>query len=306
MSLLVVKNLTKFYGNFKALDNVTLTIHPNEVYGFIGRNGAGKTTTINCVLSFLDFQEGEVMFNGSQVDKQSLTFRKEIGYVPDVPEFPKYLKAKEFLAFTYEAYDLEPEEKDAAIDRVLKRVNLQAENKRIGGFSRGMKQRLAIAQALIHQPKLLIMDEPTSALDPLGRKEVLDIIRDLKNEMTVFYSTHILDDAQKVCDRIGLIEHGKMILEDTIANVIKKSDSLEYYLETALSSKGLYAMLKEHPSIQVITEYQEGVIYTLKEDESSKPIFNLLINQDIEIISYERKLKSLEDVFIEVLNENNR
>ena len=304
MRLLQIKELTKHYGDFLALDRVSLTIHKNEVYGFIGRNGAGKTTTINIVLSLLDKDSGDIFFENSLIDQHNMDYKSKIGYVPDVPNFPSYLNAFEFLSFAYDAYALDPLQKAERIHEVLNEVGLKADKRKISGYSRGMKQRLAIAQALIHKPILLIMDEPTSALDPLGRKEVIDIIRKLKQNMTVFYSTHILEDAQKVCDRIGLIESGKIILEESIHKVIKERHAVTNYIETSLSPSELVKAMSGSNFILDVTPFNQGVLYSLKDPSKHMMFLKYLIDNNIEITVLRKHEKTLEDVFIEVLNEN--
>ncbi|MFU8785728.1 MAG: ABC transporter ATP-binding protein [Candidatus Izemoplasmataceae bacterium] len=303
--LLKVNNLTKYYGDFLALDHVNLTINKNEVYGFIGQNGAGKTTTINIILSLLNKDDGDVIFLNNTIDHKDMKYKNQIGYVPDVPNFPSYLNAYEFLSFAYDCYDLDVSNKDTRIKEVLAEVGLENTKKKVSGYSRGMKQRLAIAQALIHKPILLIMDEPTSALDPLGRKEVIDIIRNLKSQMTVFYSTHILEDAQKVCDRIGLIDKGKIILEESIQTVIKERHAIGHYLEANITNSTLLELIQA--STFTIDErlHETGIVYSLKKPAYHMSLLKYLIDKNVEILTLKKHEKTLEDVFIEVLHENN-
>ncbi len=303
MIILEVKNLNKFYGEFQALENVNLTVKKNEVYGFIGRNGAGKTTTINSILSLIDYQSGEVFFDGEKVSKRSMHDKRDIGYVPDVPSFPRYLTARDFLGFVYDTYQLPKEDKDQAIKTILGRVQLEDNTKKISGYSRGMKQRLAIAQALIHKPKLLLMDEPTSALDPMGRKDILDIIRELKKELTILYSTHILEDAQKVCDTIGLIEGGKMVFEKPLKTIISDREQA-YYMRTV---EPLEQVLRTIKDSQLVTDehiYNGGIVYTLKDAGKTLDFQRFLNQHNIAITYLQPYEKSLEDVFVEVLHEN--
>ncbi len=305
MSILEVKNLTKFYGDFKALDDVNLRVKKNEVYGFIGRNGAGKTTTINSILSLIEYQSGEILFDGKKVSKLTMHDKRDIGYVPDVPSFPRYLNAREFLGFVYDAYQLPVDKKNETIKATLSRVQLEDNLKKISGYSRGMKQRLAIAQALIHKPKLLLMDEPTSALDPIGRKDIIDIIRELKKDLTILYSTHILEDAQKVCDTIGLIEGGKMLFEKPLKTVISDKQQA-YYIRTDQGIDETLSMVKASNLVFDEHTYNEGIVYTLKDASKSVEFQRYLAEKNIGITHLQLYEKSLEDVFVEVLNENNR
>ncbi|MFW5838418.1 MAG: ATP-binding cassette domain-containing protein [Bacillota bacterium] len=303
MSLLTINNITKTYGDFKALNNISLSVKPNEVYGFIGRNGAGKTTTINIILSLITKDNGTIFFNDKEIDVTDIHYKKDIGFVPDVPSFPPYMNAQEYLSFSYDSYGLPTRDKNVIIADTLRVVGLEGVTKKTSSYSRGMKQRLAIAGALLHSPKLLIMDEPTSALDPIGRKDVLDIISRLKKDMAIFYSTHILEDAQKVCDRIGLIEQGKMILEDDMNHLIASFDTYNYYIETT-NHDTLEKILLETSYISILNKQGNG--YNIQFNDK-KDITKLLLvvsqsNHHIKVFTEERK--QLEDVFIEVLDEN--
>lgn len=305
MSVLTIKNLKKYYGDFLALDDVSLHVQAGEVYGFIGRNGAGKTTTINTALGLIEKDEGTVLFNGNVVEGEALDFKRQIGYVPDVPEFPRYMRADELLGFVYDAYELPAESRQARIDVVMGDVGLAGVTKRIGGFSRGMKQRLAIAQALIHEPTLLIMDEPTSALDPLGRKQVLDIVASLKGSLTVFYSTHILDDAERVCDRIGLIENGKMVLEDTVKNIVVDPLNRVFHMQSDVNPELMLIKLQEKPFVETVSIENEGLDIAFANAETIRAFFAWSVEQNITIKRFIERERTLEDVFVEVLHENN-
>ncbi|MCK5388324.1 MAG: ABC transporter ATP-binding protein, partial [Candidatus Izimaplasma sp.] len=199
MAAIKTVNLTKSYNNQIVLKDLNLTIKKGEVYGFIGKNGAGKTTTINLILSLITKDSGDIFINDSEVKYIDQQYKTKIGYVPDVPVFPGYMRAKDYLKFTSEIFDMKKEEVNQRIEEVLEFVDLPNSKKKISSYSRGMKQRLAIAQALLHDPEILIMDEPTSALDPIGRNDVMNMIYKLKGSKTIFYSTHILDDIERVC-----------------------------------------------------------------------------------------------------------
>lgn len=303
MSLLVIEGLTKHYGTFKALDDVAMTIGHKEAYGFIGRNGAGKTTTIHVVLSMIAKTSGTLLFDGEPISADDTRYRRKIGYVPDVPSFPNYMTAEEWLTFTYDTYGLDVRKRTDTIEKVLHEVALAAGKKRIGGYSRGMKQRLAIAQALMHNPMMLIMDEPTSALDPLGRKDVIDIIRRLKQSMTVFYSTHILEDAQKVCDRIGLIEQGRMRFEKDM-HAIVADQTLRYFISVYEPLDALIKQMTAFGKVQDYTVQNGGLSYVVEDEQDATDLLKSLLDLDFHIAQYRREEKTLEDVFIEVLHEN--
>ena len=303
MSILKVNHVSKSYNGVLALDDVSLSVEANQAYGFIGRNGAGKTTMINIILSLLTKNDGDIVFNDAIISQTDIEYKNYIGYVPDVPSFPTYLTAYEFLSFAYDSYNLDKEHRQSAIEQVLLDVGLENSKKKIGQYSRGMKQRLAIAGALMHKPILLIMDEPTSALDPIGRKAILDIIGRLKKTMAIFYSTHILEDAQKVCDRIGLIDQGKLILEDSMDALMNRVDTQSVFIETG-DNKQTMDMLKGCSFTEAERFYQSGVLYRVKDGVREGKVLQYLMDNDVDIVALNKQKKTLEDVFIEVLNEN--
>ncbi len=300
-----IENLNKFYGTFKALDNFELNVVENQVYGFIGRNGAGKTTTLNAVMQFIDFDSGTIYFDGKPLNKDDVSYKEFIAFVPDVPSFPSYLKGREVLALTADFIGIEASERNKRIKEVIERTDIKYPNKKVGQYSRGMRQRLAIASALLKKPKLLIMDEPTSALDPLGRKELLDLIRSLKSETTILYSTHILGDAQGVCDKIGLIENGRLVLEGDMDEILRSKVTNAYVVECERLDE-VYKLLSQHaPFVDTIEKTQRGITFTLKENAKQRDIYRLFSTYDVHIDKLYKQSQSLEDVFVEVLNNEN-
>ncbi|NLX09477.1 MAG: ABC transporter ATP-binding protein [Chloroflexi bacterium] len=207
MPAIEVHGLTKRFGDFTALDEIDLAVERGIIFGFLGPNGAGKTTTLRLMTGLARPTAGRVVIEGVEVGTNR---RPPIGYLPDAPTFYHWMNAREFLRYIAGLHGLE----NPPIDAVLERVGLHdAAKKRVGGYSRGMKQRLGLAQALLPQPAVLLLDEPASALDPAGRKAILDILDDLRGEMTVFFSTHILGDAERICDEIGILDRGRLILQ---------------------------------------------------------------------------------------------
>ena len=189
MDILQIQNLSKSFGNHKVIDNLSFVVPEHSIFGFIGQNGAGKTTTMKMVLGLLKADSGSISVCGEKVSFGQTKTNQYIGYLPDVPEFYSYMRPKEYLKLCGEITGLPNEKIKRRSEELLTLVGLQDVNKKIGGFSRGMKQRLGIAQALLNEPKLLICDEPTSALDPVGRKEILDILQQVKGKSTVVFST---------------------------------------------------------------------------------------------------------------------
>ncbi len=303
MIAIETQNLTKSYNNVVVLNELNLTIKQGEVYGFIGKNGAGKTTTINLILSLITKDNGKIFINENEVKYIDQLYKKQIGYVPDVPVFPGYMKAYDYLKFVYEIFELEKITMDKRITEILEFVSLPNSKKKISSFSRGMKQRLAIAQALLHDPEILIMDEPTSALDPLGRNDVMNIIYKLKGNKTIFYSTHILDDVERVCDRIGILDEGILILESDIASLQEKFYSNKVYIETENNPKKVMKKLLDHKILDKIKIKHTGLVCELDDKMDTNTLIKKLIELDEKIVEYQKVKTSLEDIFIKLTNE---
>ena len=225
-------NLCKSFKGFKAVDNLNLNVPEGSIYGFLGPNGAGKTTTIKMLTGLSQPTQGSIRINGSEVKFGSLRNRTDIGFLPDVPNFYDWMTPVEFLKFSGEMFSIDRKVLAGRIESLMALVGLEGIKKKIGGFSRGMKQRLGIAQALINEPRVVFMDEPTSALDPIGRKEVMDILLKLAAKVTVFFSSHILSDIERVCDRVVILDKGKMVLEDSMEELRNKYSKRIIAIET--------------------------------------------------------------------------
>ena len=300
MDAIKTVGLTKEYGPKLALDDLNLVVKAGDVYGFIGRNGAGKTTTINLLLSLIHKTEGTMIVNGTEVSFSDPSYKTNIGYVPDVPVFPGYMNAEEYVKYSCEMNHVPSEQIKSKVDEVLDFVDLKDRKKRISAYSRGMKQRLAIAQALVHDPDIIIMDEPTSALDPIGRKDVMNIILKLKGKKTVFYSTHILEDVEKVCDHIGILEQGKLVLQESMASIKERYFDNDVLIVTKEPFDEVYQVLENQNINNQIRLTEEGLLCEINADTSSHDILELLLKENITVLSYTPKKVTLEDVFIEV------
>ena len=213
---LYVNNLMKRFGSKEVLKGVSFSVPEGSVFGFIGQNGAGKTTTMKTVLGLLAPDGGDIQVFGENVTYGNTKTNRMVGYLPDVPEFYDFMTTREYLGLCADIAGIPKDGRKARIEEMLEVVGLASEKHRIRGFSRGMKQRLGIAQALIHRPKLLICDEPTSALDPMGRKEILDALLAAKSQTTVLFSTHILSDVERICDRAAILHNGTVVLKGTM------------------------------------------------------------------------------------------
>lgn len=290
MSILTIEKLSLYYGQFKALDDVSMSIEPFRVHGFMGQNGAGKTSLIHAVLGYLKPSHGNIYFDQHQSFE---TFVKEIGYVPDTPGFPDFLNAQEYLEDVCKVYRIAPEQ-DLIIN-TLNLVGLQASKKKIKAFSRGMRQKLAIAAAIIHQPQILIMDEPTSALDPLSRRQILDLMLKLKEKMAILYSTHILEDAEQVCDDVSIIHQGQILFNGSLQSLLKENK--KYYL---FEAKGLNKLSKLDKQRLNIVDIKNSVA-TIAFEESAAEVIKKLIEQGIQIESFKPLKTSLEDRFKEII-----
>jgi ABC-2 type transport system ATP-binding protein len=217
-SMIKVENLTKIYGKFKALDGLNLEIEENEVFGFLGPNGAGKTTTINLMMGMLQPTSGKITIAGIDVVKNPIEVKKICGYLPENVGFYNHMTAKQNLLYFSEFYKMPRNEAMKTIDELLELVGIaDAADKKVGEFSKGMKQRLGLAQALLNDPMVVFLDEPTSGLDPQGSADFRRIIRSLKREgKTIFFSSHILSEVKEVCETVGVLSRGRLVAKGRI------------------------------------------------------------------------------------------
>ena len=226
--MLRIEHLTKKYGEKKAVDDLSLHIEKGEIYGFIGHNGAGKTTTIKSVVGILDFDEGEIFIDGKSVKKDSLECKRVIAYIPDNPDLYEFMTGLQYLNFISDIFGVEEKERKERIEKYSTAFEIKEDlASPISSYSHGMKQKLAIISALVHDPKLIIMDEPFVGLDPIASHLLKDIMREKCNEGgAIFFSTHVLEVAEKLCDKIAIIKGGKLIKSGTMEEV-KGDSSLE-------------------------------------------------------------------------------
>ncbi len=299
MDILTIANLKKRFGEKEVLKGVSLSVPEKSVFGFIGKNGAGKTTTMKTVLGLLEADEGEIYVAGEKVTYGQTGTNSYIGYLPDVPEFYDFMTAYEYLAFCGEMAGMKKDEIKIRCEEMLKLVGLSGEKHRIKGFSRGMKQRLGIAQALLGRPKLLICDEPTSALDPVGRKEVLDILMTVKEETTVIFSTHILSDVERICTDVAFLNDGKIITQGKMDEIKEKNKSEDMILEFE----------KEEEAKRVLEAFSEcslteGANLIFKgTDDRMFEMLKFIAENKICINKVERMERTLEALFLEVVSE---
>jgi ABC-2 type transport system ATP-binding protein len=302
-----ILSLNKVYKNFRDLEvikDLSFTVPEHCVFGFIGKNGAGKTTTMKMILGFLQPTSGEIRVCGEAVNYGNTKTNRNIGYLPDVPEFYGYMKPREYLKLCGEITGLKKDEINKKSEELLHLVGLDGVNRRIRGFSRGMKQRLGIAQALFNEPKLLICDEPTSALDPLGRKEILDILSVAKEKTTIVFSTHILSDVERICDRIGVLDQGKLVLQGTVPEIKnnRRKDTVQIELADRGQLTEIGAKIKKLPCVLEASVKDNCVnLQLIKAEQNGAEILSYLLQNRIPILRYEILEPSLENVFLEVV-----
>ena len=296
MDMLRITGLCKRFGDKEVLKGLDLTVPEGSIFGFIGVNGAGKTTAMKTVLGLLKADSGEILVNGERVVYGQTATNRHIGYLPDVPEFYGFMTAPEYLDFCGEISGMSKTETTIRRDELLTLVGLKDEKHRVGGYSRGMKQRLGIAQALLNRPKLLICDEPTSALDPVGRKEILEILLLVREQTTVLFSTHILSDVERVCTDVALLDNGVVEVQGSMSEIKTRFRTDGYMLETA-NEDARDAIRRAFPTVKAA----EGNVLTLTEQDT--PVFDVLrfvADQHIPLLRWERSEPTLESLFMEV------
>lgn len=226
--MLRIDNLTKTYGEKKAVDNLSLHIKPGEIYGFIGHNGAGKTTTLKSVVGILQFDSGEILIDGKSVKADPVGCKKLISYIPDNPDLYEYMSGIKFLNFVADIFGVSAADREERIRKYADAFGITGDLAQpISAYSHGMKQKLAVISALIHNPKLIIMDEPFVGLDPKAAHILKEIMREIcDNGGAIFFSTHVLEVAEKLCDKVAIIKDGKLVVSGSMDEV-KGDESLE-------------------------------------------------------------------------------
>lgn len=303
MDILRVDHISKRFGSTLVIDDISFGVPEGTVFGFIGANGAGKTTTMKMALGFLKPDGGHIKICGETVRFGMTGTNRHIGYLPDVPAFYSYMRPKEYLRLCGRIAGLSDDVIKSRSAELLELVGLNKVNKKIGEFSRGMKQRLGMAQALINEPKLLICDEPTSALDPIGRKEVLDILRQIRGETTVIFSTHILADVERVCDRAAVLHGGKIVLEGTLAELKShhRADGIKIEFHSAGDSARFYEkMPAEYLSGAERTE-TELILHVQDLTAVQKTAIQIFLQNDLLPCRFELLESSVENLFLEAV-----
>ena len=296
MDILKIEGVSKHFGEKQVLDGLNLTVPANSIFGFVGKNGAGKTTTMKLILGLLRADSGRIEVAGEPVRYGQNTTNRMIGYLPDVPSFYGFLTAREYLRLCGECLGMSRQAADAQGEELLALVGLSEEGHRIKGYSRGMKQRLGVAQALLNNPRLLICDEPTSALDPIGRRELLDLLAAVSARTTVLFSTHILSDVEQICTDVAFLNDGKIVRRGSVAEVKKLRSTNEFSIKT-----------EQAQHLEIILENMSGARRIARDElilsggeETVHAALSLIAAEKLSVLKIERIEPSLEAVFLEV------
>lgn len=305
MNILEVQELSKSFGTHQVISELSFAVPEHTVFGFIGKNGAGKTTTMKIILGLLKADSGTIKVCQQEVSYGQTVTNQFIGYLPDVPEYYHFLNSLEYLTLCGEVTGIERKVLKVRSEELLELVGLEdAMKKKIGGFSRGMKQRLGIAQALTNEPKLLICDEPTSALDPLGRKEILDILHKVKEKTTVVFSTHILTDVERICDRIAVLDGGRAVLNGSLADLKEEHGAKVLRVEfgSIKDSERFQSACRERVLLLPQIEGERVLRYKAEDmEELQQSALRILFENRLSPVCIEVEEPSLEALFLEVV-----
>lgn len=309
MSVVRTQGLRKTFGSVRALDGLNLTVEPGTVFGFLGPNGAGKTTTIRILTGLARPTGGRAWVLGKDIVTARREIAGRIGYLPEEPVFYPWMTACELLDHVGRIFGLTAGEREARTEELLDLVGLtQASGRRIGGFSHGMRQRLGLAQALVNRPEVLFLDEPVSALDPVGRKEVLELIGRLRGQCAVFMSTHILTDVERVCDTVGVINHGRMVVEAQREELIARYAVPVFKIEGDSGSvRQIAAWAETLRAISWVTTVSvDGTtarVVVNNVETAKRELLILAVQAGLVLTRYEMVRPSLEDVFLQLVGE---
>jgi len=305
--MIQTENLHKHYGAVHALDGLTMTVEPGSIYGFLGPNGAGKTTTLRILTGLAGATSGRASVAGVDLKTDGRTLSRRIGFLPEEPAFYPWMTPREFLDYLGRLHGLSAADRSKQIRELLDLVHLaEVAKRRIGGFSRGMRQRLGLAAAMIHNPDVLMLDEPVSALDPAGRKEMLETIEDLRGHCTVLMSSHILADVERVCNVVGIIAKGRMIVQsprealmDRYAQPVFEADG-----EEAVAVQRWADMVKVQPWASSVVVNGSVLRITVTDvTRARKELLASAVAQNVLLRRYEEVRPSLEDIFLQLTDK---
>lgn len=299
--MIEIRHLYKAFDNHMVLRNLNMKINEGAVYGFVGPNGAGKTTTMRIIAGLLKADSGQILIDGEDIDARH---KELIGYMPDFFGVYDRLRVKEYMAFFASIYGLDKEETEKKIRQLLELVRLTEKKEAyVDSLSRGMKQRLCLARALIHDPQILILDEPTSGLDPRTRVEFKEILEDLKFAgKTILISSHVLSELSEMCTDIGIIDQGRMILEGNIQDILSRVNASNPLVISVYSNmEKALSILKSHPCVRTISMREKDICVRFTGDAQDEAILlQQLIDSDVLVNGFTREKGSLETVFMQL------
>ena len=296
----VVRNLTKVYGKQKAVDSISFEIKEGEIAGFIGPNGAGKSTTMKILTGYIPPTSGEAFINDISIYDDTIEIRKNIGYLPEQNPLYPDMYVREFLEYTASIYKVADKQKE--IKKVIEMTGLGIEqHKRIGQLSKGYKQRVGLAQAMIHNPQIMILDEPTTGLDPNQIIEIRNLISEIGKEKTVMLSTHIMQEVEAICDRIIIINKGKIVANDTREKISQTSKKEELFVFIVEFEENISEnILNEIQSTKKVVKADANKFLIQSDKDIRKDIFNFAVSKNLTVLSLSRKEKTLEEIFHEL------
>jgi ABC-2 type transport system ATP-binding protein len=302
------RGLTKRYGSVLALDGLDLEVPAGSIFGLLGPNGAGKTTTIRILIGLAQASSGTASVAGIEVGLDRPDLHRRIGYLDQDPRFYSWMRGRELLELTGRLDGLERSDLRTRVDGMLDRVGLaEAAGRRIGGYSGGMRQRLGIAQALLHEPAIVFLDEPVSSLDPEGRRDLLELIARLRGETTVILSTHVLADVERICDRVAILDRGRLVSESPLEELLAEHARPVYRLlpepdqESAVAD--LVGRLGAAPWCTEVATGLGGELRVTVSDAAAATdqILPIVVAADVRLVAFERARPTLEEVFLELV-----
>ena len=310
-AVISVENLTKRFGRHVAVDNLTFTLQPGEVLGFLGPNGAGKTTTMRMVTGYSPPTSGRITIDGLDLLRHPIAIKRRIGYLPENPPLYPELTVRTFLEFVAEIKDVPRAARARQIDQAISRANLEeVSGKRISALSKGFRQRVGLAQAIVHEPPVLILDEPTSSLDPKQRVEVRDLVAALRGRHTVLLSTHILPEVSQIADRVVIINRGKVMAVDTPANLSKRMRGGELVIVevSGAAPDDVHGMLRQVTGVTAVTVSEAGGVVTARVETNTEAdvradIAAAVAARGWRLHGLRTETLSLEDVFLKLTQE---
>ncbi len=311
--MIEMNHLTKKYGNHVAVDDLSLTVEPGRIYGFLGPNGAGKSTTMNMVTGYLGATSGEVKINGFDILKQPEEAKKCIGYLPEIPPLYVDMTVKEYLDFAAELKEIDRADRRQYVDEAMEMTKItDMKDRLIKNLSKGYRQRVGLAQAVLGYPEVIILDEPIVGLDPKQIIEMRELIKKLGEKHTVILSSHILSEVREVCDYIFIISKGKLVANDTTENLLEKVEKNHRELEILLrgDAEAASGLLKQVDFIEEI-ETAEGKeedttllkVKTAADTDIRNQIIKILVEANVELLEIRSAGKSLEDIFLELTEQ---